>query len=200
MCKIYISHFEEPQKNKYQVEHQAGLDLLSHALSDSFGISMTTKELTEDIEKESNGKPFLKSYKNICYNISHSKNMVACAISNSPVGVDLEEIQSFLPSILRRTLTSEEKSFLEQMSVDDASQQEWFFRFWTLKESYIKHSGIGLAKPLTDFSFTFDLEKNPYGISCSEDGVYFSQYKLQEDYILSLCTSVPVTEVSILYV
>lgn len=200
MCTIYISHFQKTEKNKYQTEHKAGLKLLSYALSDYAGISMTEKELTADIQKETHGKPFLKSHKNICYNISHCKDMVACGISDSPIGVDLEAIDSFLESILRRTLTPAEKDFLNQMSVDEASRQEWFFRFWTLKESYIKHSGIGLTKPLTDFSFTFDLTQAPYAISCSQEGVYFTQHKIQDSYMLALCTSVPQTDVSLIYV
>lgn len=198
MCTIYISHFEPAKKKIYQTQHNAGLKLLSYALADYAGIFISEKELPEHIGTGPHGKPFLKDHPDIHYNISNCEDTVVCAFDSMPLGVDIEKIQSFLESIIRRTLIPEEQDFLNTMSKDDASRQEWFFRFWTLKESRIKHSGLGLSMPLTDFSFSFDLDKNPYEIICSEEGIYFSQQILEHNYVLSLCTSHPQTQLRIM--
>lgn len=47
----------------------------------------------EDIKINKNGKPFID--KNIYFNISHSKDLVAIAISDSEVGVDIEYLTRF---------------------------------------------------------------------------------------------------------
>ena len=60
----------------------------------------------------------------------------------------------------------------------------FFFKIWTLKESYVKAGGWGITIPLTEFSF----ELRPDGITCSVPGVKLVQYCLKERYILSLCT------------
>ena len=117
--------------------------------------------------------------------------MVVCAVDNSPIGVDVEKIESFLDSVIRKTLTAEEKAFFEEMSQSEELKQEWFFRFWTLKESRIKHSGLGLSMALTDFSFSYNIEKEPYEITCSEEGLSFYQEIIEDNYILALCTTHP---------
>lgn len=191
MCKIYISHFKQSNENKYQTQHQAGLSLLRHALKDYANLDLMEDELEKNIEKGNYGKPFLRSYPHIHYNISNCQDIVVCAVSKQPVGVDIEKVRDFNKKIIRKVLTSEEQLFLQKITGNDCLQQEWFFRFWTLKESFIKHCGQGLSMPLTDVSFSFDSTQAPYGITCSQEGVFFYQEKIENQYILSLCTTIP---------
>lgn len=81
--------------------------------------------------------------------------------ATAPVGIDIEKIHPFKDSILRKVLTRLKKTFLEAFRNTPDKYMEIFFRFWTLKESRIKHSGLGLSMPLTDFSFTLDLSREP---------------------------------------
>lgn len=199
MCKIYISHFELNKENKYQTQHQAGLKLLRYALTDYAGIVLAEDELEMNIEKGSHGKPFLSTYPDIHYNISNCNDIVVCAINTQPVGVDIEKVRVFNDRIIRKVLTPEEQLFLNEVCVNDCLLQEWFFRFWTLKESFIKHCGKGLSIPLTDFSFDFVLTQTPYGISCSQKGVFFYQEKIEDQYILSLCTDVAGVKPEVVY-
>lgn len=200
MCSIYILRFQQTEKHKYRTEHSAGLKLLSCALSDRYSIDIPEDALTDAIRTGTYGKPELVSYPEIHFNISHCDDMAVCALSDQEIGVDIENIKPFQDVILRKVLAGEEKDFLQQMSIDEASHQEWFFRIWTLKESRIKHSGMGLSMPLTDFSFQYDLNTDPYKIYCSDSDLYFHQYVLEEQYILSVCTSVPETVPQLIYV
>lgn len=189
MCHVYITHFEQPDKMKHTFEHNVGLSLLSRALSDLYQIHIAPEELEKHLEKNEYGKPFLKNHPEIHFNISHGSDIAICAMSSQTIGADIEKIHDFTPAIFRKVFTEEEKAFWEQMAVSENAGKEWFFRFWTLKESRIKHAGMGLSMSLTDFSFTFDLTSKPYSIHCSDSGIHFAQQILEEHYILSLCTS-----------
>lgn len=200
MCTIYISHFEQTQEKKYATEHNAGLKLLSYGLSDFANISFSPEELVSAIESGPYGKPYLKSYPDIHYNISHCEDTVVCAISHNSIGVDIESIRPFSELIIKKVFTEEEKTFLSKMSVDEYSHQEWFFRFWTLKEAYIKHAGRGLAMSMNEFSFSFTGQAEPYQVSFSKPGLFFTQKKLANDYILSLCTASLSVDLNLIYV
>ena len=42
------------------------------------------------IKTEKYGKAYISNYDNIHFNVSHSRNMICCAISDKPVGTDIE--------------------------------------------------------------------------------------------------------------
>lgn len=200
MCHIYITHYEQPEKMKHTAEHKVGLKLLSTALQELYDIQISPDDLEDHIEKNEYGKPYLKNHPEIHFNISHCNDVAVCAVSNQTIGADIEEIKEFNPLIFRKVLTDEEKEFLEKMSVDEVSSQEWFFRFWTLKEARIKHAGMGLSMSLTSFSFQFSLNEEPYRISCSDKDTHFRQQILEDKYILAVCTSNPEMQLEIKYV
>ncbi len=199
MCIVYLSHFAPTSKSKHQTEHAAGLQLLSHALFDYANLTITPEELQSSLKTGAHGKPYLASHEDLAFNISHCSDIVACAIGHSPIGVDVEEIRNFPETILRRVLTEEEKVFLHQMSSDSQSRNEWFYRLWTLKESRIKHSGMGLAMELTSFSFSYNLDIKPYEISCSDKGLSFFQEIIEGQYVLSLCSNHSVSNVKVIH-
>lgn len=200
MCHIYITHFEQPEKMKHTAEHRVGLTLLSQALAELYGILISPDDLENHLNKNEYGKPYLKDYPHIHFNISHAGDIAICAISNQKIGADVEVMREFHDTIFRKVFTEEEKAFYQKMAVDEAASREWFFRFWTLKESRIKHAGMGLSMSLTSFSFAFDLDAKPYTIRCSDKDVYFQQQVLEDTYILSVCTSTPVKKLELRYI
>ncbi len=197
MCHIYITHFQEPEKLKHTTEHTVGLSLLARALQDLYEICIPASEMEAHLETNRYGKPSLKDYPHIHFNISHSRQLAVCAVSSEVIGADVEEIRDYFPPVLRKVFTEEERLFFEHMSVSKEAAQEWFFRFWTLKESRIKFAGMGLAMALTDFSFSFNTATDPYTITCSDPGLSFYQQKIENSYILSLCTEKPAAKVQI---
>jgi len=112
--------------------------LLRRLLSTHFGI-------TGDLEFGYGpyGKPFLKSYPDIHFNISHCPKAVFCAVSDSPIGVDVEEIQ-YDENVAREVFSESELESIRSAE----SPEIRFTELWTMKEAYLKLQGTGLSDDL----------------------------------------------------
>lgn len=133
--------------------HYHGENMLAYGLHKEKGIVF--KE--EVILKNSYGKPYLKNYPNIYFNISHSMGCIVCIISDkSPVGIDVERIRRFNEFAAKKVCTQEELSDI--YSNEDSERQ--FFRYWTLKESYVKAIGKGISHPMKDVNFKIYSDKS----------------------------------------
>ena len=93
------------------------------------------------------GKPFIADKVPIQFNISHSSNYIACAITDGPVGVDIELVKTADMQIAKRFFTTDETAYIM-----DGHKIIRFYEVWTKKESRIKWEGMGLHKPLPSFS------------------------------------------------
>lgn len=91
----------------------------------------------------------------LSFNLSHTKGHVAVAVAlDRDVGVDVERIAPARADkdVARHLFApTEYDAFLH---TPEAERAEAFFDFWTIKESYIKAVGLGVALPLKDFAFT----------------------------------------------
>ena len=85
----------------------------------------------------------------IYFNISHSGEWVICAISDCELGVDVEKIQKNIPNWIYIFSEAEQQMIRKWNGLERA---ELFYKFWTLKESYIKAVGLGLNMPMNSFS------------------------------------------------
>ncbi len=92
-----------------------------------------------DIAYNSQGKPYFLSHCEIFFNISHSSNYVACAISDRPVGIDIEGGRKARQNLAKRFFDESEASW-----INECQSEERFFRIWTLKEAYGKATGKGV--------------------------------------------------------
>jgi 4'-phosphopantetheinyl transferase len=124
------------------------------------------------------GKPLLSSNPHFHFNISHSGRYVACAIDAETVGIDVQVIRPINLEIARRFFSSEELEYI-LTHLGDAQKTD-FFNIWTMKESYIKRSGRGLAMPLSSF--------NVLGMS----GIYFHNVLDAPDAVCHVCSRNPV--------
>jgi 4'-phosphopantetheinyl transferase len=108
-------------------------------------------------EIDSHGRPHLASRPNnapdLRFNLTHTAGLVACAVSiGREVGVDVERIdRQLVHDVAERYFSAREVADLRALPVDE--QESVFFDYWTLKESYIKARGLGLALPLGQFTF-----------------------------------------------
>jgi len=97
------------------------------------------------------------------FNISHTKNLIVCAVTlEDDIGCDVENTgrNNDVLAIAGRYYSSKESHELFALPVNQ--QHNRFYDYWTLKESYIKAWGLGLAIPLTDFSFSINDTTNNY--------------------------------------
>lgn len=103
------------------------------------------------------GKPYLRPYKDVFFNFSHSGTKVVCVISDDEVGIDIQKIQSVKENFLKKYFTENERHLIK---INDGNvDSDSFTRLWTYKESYIKYKGLGLSMPLNSFD-VMDLSKS----------------------------------------
>ncbi|TYQ14629.1 UNVERIFIED_CONTAM: 4'-phosphopantetheinyl transferase [Acetivibrio alkalicellulosi] len=132
------------------------------------------------------GKPYLKDFPDFHYNISHSGQWVLCAISNMPVGIDVEIVKEMDLRIAERFFSEAETKDL--LMKKENERLEYFFDLWTLKESYIKADGRGLHIPLNSFSFKIENEKITFNTQNELKQCFFKRYKIDNHYKLSVCS------------
>lgn len=146
-------------------------------------ISTCCNVASADISFEigSYGKPNAKQL-DVEFNISHSYEMVVCAISDNPVGIDAEKIRPIGTSILRRLCTDIDLEYIfgnntttNNIPSDfDEQQLHRFYEVWTAKEAYFKCTGTGI--------------KNLKSISMDELAKNIKMYQI-EDYIITIIES-----------
>ncbi len=103
------------------------------------------------------GRPELELEDSIRFNVSHTDGLIACAVAEGcDVGVDVEDThrRGRTVALADRYFSRPEVTALR--ALDESLQRDRFFDLWTLKESYIKARGLGLAVPLQKFSFELD--------------------------------------------
>lgn len=96
------------------------------------------------------------------FNLTHTDGLIACAVAEGrEVGVDVENVNRrlFHDDVPERFFSAREVADLRAQPRD--RQPLVFFDYWTLKESYIKARGLGLALPLGQFSFLLAADQPP---------------------------------------
>ncbi len=123
-------------------ENILGRVLLNRALIDKRAGDYT-------VEYVANEKPRLITESGLYFNISHSGDLVALALSDREVGCDIQEIRPYNPKVAKRNYSEKETEFIENSEDKDKS----FIRFWALKESVLKYTGKGISGGLSNYDF-----------------------------------------------
>lgn len=142
-------------------------------------------------------KPYASDHKNIHFNLSHSSKMVLCAISDKELGVDIENIDPEIDlNIAKNFFYNDEYKSI--MNCDNPSDE--FFKYWVLKESYMKYTGLGMNLKLDSFEIIigdeiklkeddsdlkfnlFEIEDYKIGIASHYDVYDLIEYDLEELY------------------
>lgn len=89
-------------------------------------------------------KPSLKDYSQIQFNISHCHSAIAVAVSDKPIGIDIESIRKDNSNLISYTMNQTE---VKQINASENPMQK-FTEFWTMKEATLKLYGTGLTNEL----------------------------------------------------
>lgn len=132
------------------------------------------------------GRPYLIGREDICFNISHSYDMVVCVVSDQEVGIDIEHRlrirermkTSTFDRLVQHACTVEEYAAYQScMKQGLAQQEEFFLKLWTRKESMSKAKGIGLGIGFSNLQVCVpEIEKQFCSKWLTED-VYVSLYQ-----------------------
>ncbi len=141
------------------------------------------------------GKPCLSNYPHIHFNLSHSRDYVVCAVSDSPVGVDVEHIHGMEDDVAKHYFSGSEYEYILKNN-----KKEAFFELWVLKESYMKMTGQGFHLDLNEFAIEIDDEIRVRDVNSSLSNVQSSDCKLGcwcvvgGEYMLGVCSKSKIKE------
>ncbi len=116
--------------------------LLMEALEKEYGITEPPV-----FAFEPHGKPYLRDYPHIHFNLSHCSRAALCVVGERPVGCDIETVGRALDMDLCDHCCSpaEREAILASPRPEEA-----FCTLWTRKEAFLKWSGDGLNDRLPD--------------------------------------------------
>lgn len=108
------------------------------------------------IEVDGQGRPFVAGPpvgRKLRFSAAHTADLGMCAVAmDLAIGADVERLRADAPlDVAAHFFAPAEADAVR--AAPPAEQAERFFTFWTLKESYAKARGLGLALPLHQFAF-----------------------------------------------
>ena len=148
------------------------------------GITKDICDLT--ITRDKNGKPHFSTLP-LFFSISHSRSVCAAALCNTPVGIDVEFIDTTrdIKAISKRffSLAEHERVCASNLPSDT------FYAFWTKKEAFAKILGKGLSSICSldlpsgdEYSFEkylLELKEQRFYLSiCLDDDRYLSNIEI----------------------
>lgn len=158
--------------------------LIRYGFSKYYGINQKL-----EFDKTDSGKPYITNLEGFDVNISHTKNMVMCGISNNGnIGVDVEHNRTVHKNVSKKVYNPEEIAY-----VDNTKENSGFFEIWTKKEAYTKYLGTGLRNNITDINMLSNIHKDkllfwkdePYYFSVYSDDINSNPIRVSVDDIIS---------------
>ena len=136
------ARIEAAANEKQRRQRYFAWKLLEFALENSFGLRLEQQEFSVD----KNGKWCCGA---CFFSLSHSREAVAVAVSDRPVGVDIECLnRNILPGLAHKILTQRE--LLAYHALDAEKQKIFLLEKWCAKESIYKKDSRPFAPRQTE--------------------------------------------------
>lgn len=115
------------------------------------------------------------------YNLSHSGDYAALAISGAPVGIDIQQKRAYKDSLVKRFFSEAEAAAYESLFSTDAQEyntvrETFFYTLWCRKEAYGKLLGTGLTEDVLKRNMLEDM------------GVHLYEYENLPGYCVCVCS------------
>lgn len=164
---VWLLETLDPKFSKYHLQHLTAHELL-HLLLGRY-LHLPQQEIP--LRTGAHGKLYLDydaltkmglgDFPKITFNLSHSGNQLAFAFSStSPVGIDIEMIKKQTPvqKIVHRFFHPEEEARFSGLYSEE--HRKLFFRYWTIREAFLKGLGTGFTIPSDSFRID-EIPDNP---------------------------------------
>lgn len=136
------THILRLRRREDRTRSLAGELLVQSLLHRHFGIA------NAQIHRDAAGRPYLSGC-DLYISIAHSDHKVACAVSETPVGIDIERIRPIKQGLIHYVCTEEEMRYVlgahTEACCEDTEVLHRFFEVWTAKEAYFKKQGTGIT-------------------------------------------------------
>ena len=147
-----------------------------------------SEKILEDLKITTYGRYFIDE--SIDFNISHSEDIVICAISRSlRIGIDVEYINDTI-NVSDFTSVMQEKEYLDVLNSNIPSNS--FYQLWTKKEAIIKADGRGLSYNVLDIDLLD-------GYARTKDNIiwYLEELNIEENYFSHIASSLKVDTINL---
>ena len=189
----FVSDIRRQEIERLKFDDSKLLSLYSELLV-RYLLSKLTKDSLPDFvfDRTKKGKPYVSGHDDIDFNISHTKGMILCSVTDTgKVGVDVERIRPIKYNIMKRCFNTDEISYVEKQPSSDQK----FFEIWTKKEAYTKYLGTGLTIDITainmlspdhaDKVYSFESDDYIFSIYC-DDKKTVSPVCISEDELINI--------------
>ena len=149
---------------------------------------LSEENITNPLFKtEKYGKAYISNFENVYFNLSHSGKMVLCAISDREVGVDIEYSDPKIDLNIAKLYfyNGEYESIMNSQNPADE-----FFKYWVLKESYMKYTGLGMNLKLDSFEIKIE---DKIELKNDDEGLKFNLFNL-ENYKIGIASHYEVSD------
>ena len=174
MLKLYIADMRNADELRAKRKGRSpqrgsafGVSLLEYAVGDTWGIDLP------EMSPPGTGKPVFVQERDKHFSVSHSKTHVLVALSDAPVGADLET---------RRPISEKSK----RMIMNGQEYRDFdFFELWCLRESVYKLNGAGRLREILRFRKEGDRIMGP------DADIWYQVIRGVEDCAGAVCQSQP---------
>ena len=132
------------------------------------------------------GKPYIEG-ENVFFNVSHSGEYAICAVSDIEIGCDIEKIAKANMTLAKKCFSGYEYESLCGCETEE-ERNNLFYRYWTMRESYVKALGTGIATPFGSFGIFFEGKSPKIRTESAEFTGCLNEVEGPDGYCCSVCT------------
>lgn len=177
-------------KHEKDKKRSLGASLVLNAALKEYGLEERSMEY--DLGKQ--GKPVFRYYPELHFSLSHSGDYAICSIGEQDIGNDIERMRDGKERVAEHFFAKEELVWMKEAKLPK-EREERMFRLWTMKESFLKVTGLGMSLPLSSFSVVVDNDNAIRLRQQVNDRTYFmkeyamlAEYKEETGYSISVCS------------